>query len=367
MKILYLSDPEPDYGSTQLYMGLCQYLGDENVIDFPYKCCLHDKVERLENADIAAFMKNNPNVSIHGNNSIPYSWIVPSKGVEYNYNQIVDMIKSGIFSMILLPPRPISRYYLKCLINDCRYNMPPVTLCDFEDSCAIRLDIWSEFNPYIKMVTKSCYHPDHLGNIQKMGNNRIIRSLQLASPIVDSPMFRFDDSNESKTIDVSARLGLTRHLRKNVVESLQKLDKLHHKSVVAILSVYSPTYGEYLHEIAQSKISISMGGHANYIDGRGMVGVANRTWEIPSYNTLMLCESIYTRYEHPFEDGKTCVFFDPNIEDDVYHKALYWLGDDMENERRKIAKAGNELLKAHHTCKARAIQLLDIAKDERLI
>jgi len=69
-------------------------------------------------------------------------------------------------------------------------------------------------------------------------------------------------------------------------------------------------------------------------------------------------------YEHPFEDGKTCIFFDPYTKNDVCNKITYWLSSEMENERRKIAKAGNELLKEHHTCKARAQRLLDIVKIE---
>jgi spore maturation protein CgeB len=93
--------------------------------------------------------------------------------------------------------------------------------------------------------------------------------------------------------------------------------------------------------------------------------VANKTWEIPSYNTMMLLEKPLTVFEHPFEDTVHCILFNPEIKKDVYEKSLYWLGE--ENERRKIAKAGHEHLKKYHTCKARANELLEVAKERDII
>ena len=41
MKVLYLTDSEPDYLADQIYDGLCTVLGGENVFDFPRKAAYH--------------------------------------------------------------------------------------------------------------------------------------------------------------------------------------------------------------------------------------------------------------------------------------------------------------------------------------
>lgn len=385
MKILYLEHPEPDYGTSQLYLGLVQLLGDENVIDFPYKYCSHGKIEQLQNVDVKEFMCDNPTVFPDGGYSDPFSWAIPSKGAEYHYDEIKEKLRNGEFDLILMTTRSVSIYFLKRLLHDLNLNIPPVILCDFEDYANIRFDIYAAFAPHVKMITKSSYLPDMPGNREHLrkGNEKIY-PLLMSSPLIDNPAFRFDDSEESKTFDVHARFGLTRSLRKEVIESLRKIDGFKGgialpersrstmiiengvhlcgnggRTIITSLDEHVP-YKQYLQEITHSKISVAMGGH-------GLTGIPARAWEIPSYNTLMLCEPHHVLYEHPFEDGKTCVFFNPEIKDDVYEKALYWLSDEMENERREIAKAGHEHLKKYHTCHARAARLIEVCKEEEII
>lgn len=378
MKILYLEHPEPDGGTSQLFMGLCKVLGDDNVVDFPYKYCLHGQVEKLQNEDVKVFMKDDPSVFPNGGYSEPYAWMIPSNGSEFHYDEIKRMVKNGEFDLILMTPRQVSVYYLKRLLHECT-SIPPIILCDFEDYHDIRFDI-SAFYPHIKVITKASYMPSNLGVFQNHRTGREkIYPLPLSSPLIDNPAYRFDDCN--KIIDIHARFGLTRGLRKDVAESLRKLNGFRGgvalperstmriqegfhicgdgtKTVITSLDQNVP-YAQYLKEIAQSKISVSMGGH-------GLGRNPARNWEIPSYNTLMLCEPQVIHYEHPFEDVKTCVFFNPELKDDVCEKALHWLSDGMESERKKVAKAGHEHLKKYHTCMARAERLLEIAKEEDL-
>lgn len=361
MKILYISDPEPDMGSAQLYMGLWQLLGEENVVDFPYKNAYHGKYELLEGVDIVTYMKDNPTRIVAGKNSGYFPWQIPSNSIEYHYNEIVDMIKNDIFNLVLMPVRYVATYYLRRLINDCGSRMPPVIICDFEDSSTFRFDIVAEFDPYIKIMTKSSYHPTFHNEQQSAKQNYekyIVYPTQMSSPLIDNPVFQLDDKEENKLIDITARMALTRPPRKTVVESLQEMGKYHNKTVIAELTSGCP-YPQYIQDIVRSKIAVAMRGH-------GPIGVSNKTWEIPSYNTLMLLETPNSVYEYPFEDGKTCIHFNAEIKDDVVHKALFWLNNDMENERRKIAKAGNEHLKKYHTCKKRSERLLEIAHIEGL-
>src|SRR5436309_2750601 len=42
MRVLYLTDPQLDYLADQLFTGLWKLLGQENVIDYPYKPAYHD-------------------------------------------------------------------------------------------------------------------------------------------------------------------------------------------------------------------------------------------------------------------------------------------------------------------------------------
>jgi len=366
MKILYLEHPEVDYGSNQLSMGLRQILGDNNVVDFPYKYCIHGQEEKLQNTEIREFIKDNPTVfpSVNIDSFVwitgPFIWAIPSAGREYRYEEIKSMIKNGEFDFIIMTPRAVCIYYLRRLIRDLNHNIPPVILCDFEDYTDIKFDILTMFNPHIKIITKSSYDPDYLRNSLRAVKEETkkdikVYPLPLSSPLIGNQKFQFDDSNENKTIDVSARLGLTRELRKDVVDSLNDMRNMN-MTIVTSLNTHVH-YDIYLKELASSKISVSMYGYS-------LIGPANRTWEIPSYNTLLLTEKMNVYYEHPFEDGKTCIFFDPYVKDDICNKVLYWLSDEMENERRKIAKAGHEHLKNFHTCKARAQRLLDIVKIE---
>jgi len=382
MKILYLEHPEPDGGTSQLYMGLCQVLGDDNVIDFPYKYCLHGKTERLQNDDVKVFMKDNPSVFPGGGYSDPYEWMIPSKSPEHHYSDIKDMINRGDFDLILMTPRQVSMYYLSRLLRECS-SLPSVMMCDFEDYHDIRFDISTTFHPHIRVITKASYLPNNLGVFQSsMKGMEKIYPLPLSSPLIDNPAFRFDDGDQHKNIDIHTRFGLTRGLRKDVIESLRTYDGFQgglalperstmqiengvhicgdgSRTVITSLDQNVP-YPQYLQEIAHAKISVSMGGH-------GLGRNPARNWEIPSYNTLLLCEPQAIYYEHPFEDKKTCIFFNPEMKDDVCEKALHWLGKDMEYERKKVAKAGFEHLKTYHTCRARAERLLEITKEENLL
>ena len=387
MKILYLEHPEADFGSEQLSMGLRQILGDDNVVDFPYKYCVHGQDERFQGIDVKEFIRDNPKALPQVGYSVPYTWVTPSNGREYRYEEIKSMIKNGEFDFIIMTPRVVCQYYLGRLIRDFNHNIPPVILCDFEDYAVVRFDIATMFEPHIKFITKSSYDPNCLTD-RPLKRKENVYPLPLSSPLIGNPKFQFDDSNENKTIDVSARLGLTRSLRKDVADSLKEIkefikefqfqgglslsdhsthiirDGMHicgdgGLTMITELNSHLP-YDQYLKELASSKISVSMYGHS-------LAGPANRTWEIPSYNTLLMTEKMNVYYEHQFEDGKTCVLFNPEVKGDICNKVLYWLSDGMENERKKIAKAGHELLKEHHTCKKRAERLLDIAKIEGLV
>lgn len=348
MKILWLVHLEPDYGEAMLYDGLCKILGDENIVDFPYKYTLHSEVEKVQNKNVrkyldaqatpVSFSGVDPKSYLHdaGQESHPYEWMIPHKGIDYDYADILSMVNQKYFDLIVLAhPRSVAIWYLELLFRDLGnvHNKAPVVMCDFEDYYELRQDLFQKFN--INLAFKASY----------VQNEPNVYGLPLCSPIVDNPNLRFDDSH--KTIHAMARWGMTHPLREKVLNEI--------KSVKGVISADGTiAYREYLKEIALSKIGVSMGGHGNLNRN------PNRHWEIPSYKTMLLCEDPMINYPYPFEDGKTCIFFNPSADGDVKQKIEYYINHDQE--RINIANAGHELLKTYHTTTARAKYFLDICR-----
>lgn len=349
MKILWVVHPEPDYGEAMLYDGLRRALGNDNIVDFPYKYTYHGDVEKAQNKNVIKYVEAqdtsvnfsgiNPKDYLReaGRNAFPFEWMAPRKGTDYDYVDILRMCDVKHFDLIVLAhPRQISIWFLEQLFKDmgniCQKT--PIVMCDFEDYHEIRHDILQKFS--IKLSFKASYVQNEPG----------IYGLPLCSPIVDNPRFRFDDGN--KTIDVVARWASHHPLRQKVTNELLQIQDI--ASVVEIDK--SLPYVEYLKEIASSRIGVSMGGFCN------LHRTANSHWEIPTYKTMLLCEDQNIIHPYPFESGKHCVFFDPNIDGDATKKIKYYIKHD--NEREMIADAGHEHLKQYHTTTARARYFLDM-------
>ncbi len=346
MKILWLVHLEPDYGESMVYDGLCKILGDDNVVDFPYKYTLHGEMEFVQNKNVKRYLEaSNTPVGFNGidpksyltqpgQHSRPYDWIIPHKGIDYDYADILDMCNTKYFDLIVLAhPRSVAMWFLELLFRDLGnlHEKAPVVMCDFEDYYELRHDIFQKFN--INLAFKASYVQNELN----------IYGLPLCSPIIDNPNFRFDDSH--KTIHVTARWGISHPLREKVLNEIRQVQAIVHASA-------GISYREYLNEIALSKIGVSMGGHGSLNRN------PNRQWEIPSYRTMMLCEDPSINYANPFENGKHCAFFDPNVDGDVKRKLEYYINH--EDERQAIAEAGHEHLKKYHTTVARAKYFLEI-------
>lgn len=330
MKLLYLSHPETDYGAENLYHGLCQLLGAENVVDFPYHYTFHGKVEHLQNAEVRNYLAGNTASPLaKGGYSAPLHWMPAYEGTEYSYEEI----KRLGFDIILLPsPREVNLHFADRLKRDnCLEGN--FVFADFEDSPFIRYDIIDYFKPL-------CIFKSNL-----VSRTSDIHPLPMASPVVDNPKYEHILSAPKK-MDVYARLGLTIMDRRIFLNLLRNRDVLHVANIF-VNSDHVP-YVQYLWEIAASKIAICMRGHGH---------ITVRHFEIPSFDTLMFMESLQAKVPYPFEDGKTCIIFDPYDIRDFFRKVEYYL--ENQSERERIAKAGREHLKKYHTCRARAQQFLE--------
>ncbi|MBU0778362.1 glycosyltransferase [Patescibacteria group bacterium] len=330
MKLLYLSHPETDYGAEHLWFGLCQQLGSENVVDFPYHYTFHGKAEQLQNPEVRNYLANHRESPLaKGGYSAPLHWMPSSKGAEYSYEDIKKLIKSGEFDIILLPsPREINLHFADRLKHDNCLNAENLVFTDFEDSSFIRYDIIDYFKPVCSFKSNLVSKTDD------------IHPLPMASPIVDNLKYALI-SSEPKKVDLYARLGHTTMDRRIFLDLIKGISNI-------FVSSDHTHYVNYLEEIAKSKIAICM---------RGFGHITVRHFEIPSFKTLMFMENLQARIPYPFEDGKTCVIFDPYDLRDFISKVEYYLIN--ESERQRIAEAGYELVKKYHTCKARAQQFID--------
>lgn len=336
MKILFLDEMQQDYGTYFLFSGLCELLGEENIILYPFK------LSYLGYTDASYVLHD------HGKKRGMTCWTPYTKKRSlriYPLEEIIDDEMSSIDFIVLSSPRHYAVHALRFMKRIYGNKLPrPLIYTDFEDSETLRTDIIEEFNPQV-IFKRELTHP-----IED------VYPLPFSSTIPYLPE-KFDDQN--KTLDLFCTFGFTCQLRKQVIDFL--LEKKLTESQYLALDIpdlvrsgkYSDLlpYNEYIKRIAASKIAISVRGH-----GRDTV----RYWEIPAFETLFLVNDPGIIIPNPFTDGINCVQF--NTLDDLADKIKYYLSHD--DERIKIAKAGKEHLHAHHSNEKRASYFLDIIKEK---
>lgn len=336
MKILYLSDHQADFGAYFLYNGLCQILGDKNIVTYPFKKTYYGQIDNeyiLDSGDVGF--------------TAPGDYIVPRETNEWDYEEIVNRISE--FALIILSsPRTYAINALRQLIKDFGGDVPcPLVACDHEDGDNLRLDIIEEFRP--NLVFKR----------EVIKNNKIpgIFPLPFSGAVNSFP--KVDDS--IKKYDLFALFGMTWPSRLSVIEKLLEwdypnsylgIDSKHIRGDLKEKNKAHIGYKEYLTGIAQSKIALCVRGH-----GRDTV----RHWEIPAYETLMMICDPGIYIPNDFEDGKHAVFFKEDLSD-LKDKIDYYLEHD--DDRKRIAKAGKEHFLKFHVNEKRAEYFLEIVKNQ---
>lgn len=325
-KILFLAHNEADFGEYFNFTGLCELLGEENIVLYPPKLSylgIKDKYYVLDSGK-------------RGSTS-PASYVKTRNPQIWTLEEIVEKISEFDF-MVLSSPRTYAvralRFIRKCFGNK---NPIPLIFADNEDSINIRNDLITEFKPNVIFKRELTHKIDGVYPLP----------FSCTLPYIND---KFDDS--IKDNDIFAVFGFTHQFRKDVVDFLleKKLG-----STCATIDIphlrnegkYSKmlSYYDYLDKIAKSKIAISIRGH-----GKDSV----RMWEIPHFETLLMVKDPGIIIPHPFEDKKHCVYF--NDLSDLEEKIKYYLSHD--EERIAIARSGKEHLMKYHTNKARAEQFL---------
>lgn len=331
MKVLYLADPQADFGSYFLYNGLCETLGEENIVVYPSKLSylgLTDKYYTLDDGKRG--------------NTVPGEYVKTRNLPIITAEEIFDTINT--FDIIVLSsPRTYAVRALRFL--KAHLSLLPrqkVIFTDHEDSLCLREDIIDMFKPDVifkRELTK-----------EKEG----IHPLPFSSCV---PYLDRGFNDQLKKTNIFGSFGYTWGLRHQVIEFLTK-EYGQEGNYLAIdcpkdnqagLYPSKISYFDYLEKMAESKIALSIRGHG--ID-------TVRFWEIPSFETLMIADNIPLIIPHPFEDEKHCIYFDDLK--DLKEKIDYYLKHD--DERIEIAKAGRQHLLNYHTNAKRAEYFIDIVK-----
>ena len=328
-KILWLSHNEQDYGCYMAFNGLCELLGQDNVITYPAKLSylgINDKFYWLHNENK------------FGATGVA-SYIKPRRMRIYQLEEIIEEEMQNIDLIVLSSPRiyPIKALrFIKKLYNG---KIPKkLAICDNEDGSNIREDLIEEFHPDF-IFKRELTHP--IQGIHPLPFSAIVPHLDIYKEI----------ENLEKTLDIFALFGNTHEIRSRVVKFL--LEQNYPNSYIGIDKGQLPWqnderftipplkgYNEYLKTMASAKINIVLRGH-----GRDTV----RYWEAASFKTLMLIKDPGIIIPNPYINKVHCVYFED--ENDLKEKITYYLSH--EEERLAIAKACKEHTLKYHTNKKR--------------
>ncbi len=145
------------------------------------------------------------------------------------------------------------------------------------------------------------------------------------------------------------RLRFIDHILNHPEWSRMRLDFLFERRP-DITDVYL-SKSEYFDRMARSKVCLNLRGAADK-------GKTLRFYEIPYVGSFMLSQEPEDRQVFPFTDGLHCGFFRNEDELDGWlDSSLTCLNSDEVRER--IASVGHRHLMEHHTCEARARQVLE--------
>jgi hypothetical protein len=357
VRILFLTDDALDYVSDPLYVGLSRVLGNDRVVDYPYKRAFHDPEHRL--------------------------WCLAQRpGRRYSREEILDLLRDRAFDLVCLAS------FRRESIEECarlygRVPFPPMVFVDGEDDAKIRQDIVERFP--IRVYFKREY-------MWKTG--RLLRSLgslawtfrgnrKLFDRTVPMPMSIVIDALPdlgpvSKEIDISYRGRASHPRRVKAVEILSGMEGIRlvgdvyaspddrkyklkagtFKRLWTKIIDNAPaaeadqlkkrTPEDYYWEIAASRIAVSL---------RGGGWMTPRYFEIVAMGTMLIADRPEALIPNDFIDRRHAVFCKPDLSDLETLVRRYLRGD---AEREAIAEAGRAHLLKYHTCERRAEYFLDV-------
>lgn len=360
MRVLYLGDDAFDYVSDPLYVGLSRILGNDAVVDYPYKPLYHDEQAR--------------------------NWfMVQRPGIRYDRTQILDQVRAGLFDLAC-----IASFRAPC-VAECRAlfsqaTFPPTVFIDGSDDAIIRHEIVQQFPVGVYFKRDYLWDPANaVGRIRALGgafrwNRRLLdRTRTLPVSIIPEAIPRVGPL--PKDIDVSYTGRVSHPRRVKAVEILSHLpgvrfeggvyadagDRKYKLKASAVARLWTKLTDDgpapeearnkkkpppaYYAEIVRSKMAL-------HIRGGGWTP-SPRYYEIPFLGTLLISDKPEAVIPNDFESGRHAVFCRADLGDlaAIVRRYLH-----EPAEREAVIQAGADHVRRYHTCEKRAEYFLDICR-----
>ena len=367
MKILFITLPDPDHQTDQMYTGLCSILGSDKVVTFPAKPTYHDPTEKV--------------------------WFIPqSSTTPISQEEVIEKLHRHEFSIICLPPRPVALSTLDSL-QQSYTPLPPLVLLDGEEDTRIRHELLARYpvqlyfkRDYIWGTRNRLW--DFIDAARSFKWNRSLFNRTFPLPLGVALQSIPSNPCEERILDISYTGRSSHSCRPKVIKLLKKAttfqfngglyrdqddrsykmkgssierlkDKFIHSSAnppdyeVAKLSPYPDSHGHnpYFDQIFRSKVALSLRG--------GGFTPPIRYYEIVACKTLLLSDIPYSVIPNNFIHKTHAVFFQRNLSD-LLELAEHYIRHDTE--RQDIIENGYRHLINYHTCEKRAEYFLDICR-----
>lgn len=306
-RILFVVSPRPHYGLDVLYDGLCTVLGDDCVIEFPWKPAFH--------GETPAHLGH-------------YPCTMNRKGAPAALESIVEMLRQRHFDVVLFGDM---EHTLECesarRIVEAAGDVP-LFLLDAQDEC---VDFFQETLDFLGVGSARGYFKREMLECWNYG------------PRVMPFPFAYQDHR------IISELGAPRsHAFFWAGQRWIGLRDIYLRCIERLTGETFDTESgqdEYVAALRQSRMGLS---------GFGAGFDTVRYWELPANGCMLVSERPPIRIPHNFVDGVSAVLFDdlPDLEE----KVSYYLNHLDEVDR--IAAAGFERLRKFHTASARARQVL---------
>lgn len=360
MRILFLTDHFLDYTTDPLYLGLSRVLGNERVIDYPYKASFHEK------------------------EYVPW-YLVPREGKQFSREEILEGLRAKQFDMVCVGSfrqeclRELSELYQKVAF-------PPVVYVDGSDDARIRHELVSQYKIRVYFKRDFVWNlgsplGDRLSVMMSFRGNRGLfsRTFPLPLSLVQETLPAFGALE--RDIDVSFRGRASHPRRVKAVELLStmagvrfsggiyaspgdrkyklvagRMRRLWTKLVdnaPAARDACEAKMGpeSYYREMASSKIAVALRG--------GGRTASLRYYEIVAMGAMLLSDAPETLIPNDFVNGRHAVFCRSDLRD-LPDLVRYYLRNDQE--RQAICAEAHAHLLKYHTCERRAEYFLNICQ-----
>lgn len=358
MKVLYLTDPRPDYLADQIYDGLCVVLGRDHVFDFPRRSLSYESDER------GTFLFRDP-------------------GHDLTAGDVASMIRERrIDLMIVSSPRPGALAAFQSLAG--QSGGPPVVLLDGEDDGQIRAELADAIGAglYFKReyrTTAKSVNGDWLSEKTPQGDCRLDGRIH-PLPFSVTAAALSAAPTDARDIDISFVGRASHRKRVRAVNLLRRMKGIRFEGGVyldvsdrrsklaaswlgiaaaklmgdprASASAQAGKLGpeQYRSLLQRSKMALSL-------RGGGFDTV--RYWEIVASKALLISEPPDIVIPHNFEHGRHAVFCRHDLRD---LPAIVRRFRHDDRTRHEMVEAGYQHLLNFHTSERRAAYLLDLCR-----